>query len=350
MPSADPVPSRDRSPVPDQGAAESTPVIAADAAAPRTHLGSWLAALLLAAVLLYFSLRGVDWREVWRVISAARVLPLGLAALTTTVSFALRALRWRLLLSGGHQFGFLTVFSANMVGYLGNAFLPARAGEVVRSVMISRRGPLSKTYVLTTAAVERLSDAIALVLACSMALLSLPSRPAWLARASGTTAVVATAGAVALVFLPRMEALVHRTLRALPLPAKFDAHLDRLASQVLLGIRALHDAGRFWGFTAFTAAIWLCDSLSSIVLASSLGLHLSFPVAVLLLTGMGLGSALPSTPGYVGIYQFVAVTVLRPFGFSRSDALAYILVVQAIGYVLISFWGLMGLLRYRAEE
>jgi uncharacterized membrane protein YbhN (UPF0104 family) len=52
----------------------------------------------------------------------------------------------------------------------------------------------------------------------------------------------------------------------------------------------------------------------------------------------------------VGIYQFVAVTVLRPFGFSRSDALAYILVVQAIGYVLISFWGLMGLLRYRAEE
>jgi uncharacterized membrane protein YbhN (UPF0104 family) len=86
--------------------------------------------------------------------------------------FALRALRWRLLLSGGHQFGFLTVFSANMVGYLGNAFLPARAGEVVRSVMISPRGPLSKTYVLMTAAVERLSDAIALVPACSPALLS----------------------------------------------------------------------------------------------------------------------------------------------------------------------------------
>ena len=63
--------------------------------------------------------------------------------------------------------------------------------------------------------------------------------------------------------------------------------------------------------------------------AYGLHLHFSFTVAMLLLTGMGLGSALPSTPGYVGIYQFVAVTVLTPFGISRDAALAYILVAQA---------------------
>jgi uncharacterized membrane protein YbhN (UPF0104 family) len=62
---------------------------------------------------------------------------------------------------------------------------------------------------------------------------------------------------------------------------------------------------------------------------------------------LSLGSALPSTPGYVGIYQFVAVTVLTPFGFSRTDAIAYILVVQAMMYVVIGFWGSLGLLRYR---
>ena len=37
-----------------------------------------------------------------------------------------------------------------------------------------------------------------------------------------------------------------------------------------------------------------------------LGLVIPFPVAFLLNAGLGLGSALPSTPGYVGIYQFVA--------------------------------------------
>ena len=54
-----------------------------------------------------------------------------------------------------------------------------------------------------------------------------------------------------------------------------------------------------------------------------------------------------STPGYVGIYQFVAVTVLQPFGFSRTDAIAYILVAQALLYVVIGFWGSLGLWRYR---
>ena len=70
-------------------------------------------------------------------------------------------------------------------------------------------------------------------------------------------------------------------------------------------------------------------------------------VAFLLLAGLGLGSALPSTPGYVGIYQFVAVTVLTPFGLSRTDAIAYILVAQALSYVLIGVWGSIGIARYR---
>ena len=58
-------------------------------------------------------------------------------------------------------------------------------------------------------------------------------------------------------------------------------------------------------------------------------------MAFLLLTGIGLGSSLPSTPGYLGVYQFVAMTVLTPFGFSRDAALAYILVAQALGYAVI---------------
>ena len=66
-------------------------------------------------------------------------------------------------------------------------------------------------------------------------------------------------------------------------------------------------------------------------------------VAFLLIAGLGLGSAMPSTPGYVGIYQFVAVSILTPFCYSRTDAIAYILLVQAMSYVVLAFWGLIGL-------
>jgi glycosyltransferase 2 family protein len=73
------------------------------------------------------------------------------------------------------------------------------------------------------------------------------------------------------------------------------------------------------------------------------------PVAFLLVAGLGLGSALPSTPGYVGIYQFVAVSVLAPFGFSRPQAIGYILVAQALQYTVIGLWGGLGFLRYRRK-
>ncbi len=68
---------------------------------------------------------------------------------------------------------------------------------------------------------------------------------------------------------------------------------------------------------------------------------------MLLLAGMGLGSALPSAPGYVGVYQFVAVEVLTPFGFTRDQALAFILVTQAAGYAVVLTWGLPALLMMR---
>ena len=42
------------------------------------------------------------------------------------------------------------------------------------------------------------------------------------------------------------------------------------------------------------------------------------------LAALGLASAAPSTPGYVGIYQFVAVSVLAPFGFVREQALVFV--------------------------
>ena len=61
----------------------------------------------------------------------------------------------------------------------------------------------------------------------------------------------------------------------------------------------------------------------------------------------GLGQRAAFHPGYVGIYQFVAVTVLTPFGIGRDAALAYILVAQALGYVVVLAFGLPGLYKLR---
>lgn len=296
----------------------------------RGRAWSWALSIPLAAFLLYLSLRGVDWKGVWRTIAGARWGLLAAGCGCSCFSFFLRALRWRILLNAEESFSVGTVFTANMAGYLGNSFLPARAGELVRTLAISARSSLSKTYVLTTALSERLMDAIALVLWSSLLLLGEGAKPRWMVDLSRTTALAAAASALALALLPHMEGVWRN-------------RLPRFAEQVLLGMRAFHNVGRFLGFAVLTVAIWMTDAFGAMLGAYGLHLHFSFTLAMLLIAGMGLGSALPSTPGYVGIYQFVAVTILTPFGISRDAALAYILVAQASAYVVTLALGLPSL-------
>lgn len=321
-----------------------------DSRARRSRrLAYWVAALLVAGVLLYFSLRGIDWAQVWRILSGADIRYVVLTFCVGTTVLFLRAIRWRILLRSQAPVGVATAFWATSAGYLGNNFLPARAGELVRTMMISARTGLGKLFVLTTAMSERMTDAITLVIISSIVLLTLRVQPGWFKHAARPFAILGLAGAVAIAVLPKLEGLWRHLLNLLPVPHSLQEKLRHAMEQILIGIRTFHDAGRLSRFLALTVVICCCDGLAVIVGMHALGMSVTLPVAFLLITGLGLGSALPSTPGYVGIYQFVAVSVLTPFGFSRTDAIAYILLAQAIQYVLITFWGLLALARSRVN-
>jgi hypothetical protein len=307
-------------------------------------------AIPLAAALVYLALRGVDWRAVRMTLARTNAAYLAVAVAISCVSLLVRSLRWRILLNAEGHAGVAAVFWATAAGYLGNNFLPARAGELVRSAMISLRSGLSKTYALTTTLTERVMDAIALISISSLVLATMPGKPAWLASASRPVAAIGLAGAIAIVVLPFSGGFLKKLLGRFPMPSKLRDRLLGIAGQVLLGVRSLHGLARLGGFVSLTAVVWTCDATGSIILARALGLSLSFPVALLLIAGLGLASALPSTPGYIGIYQFVAVSILPPFGFSRSDALAYILMLQAFGYLVITALGLIGLWQYRSAR
>jgi len=313
----------------------------------RKKLWYGLISIALAAVLLYYALRGVEWGRVWATMVQADRYWLAIACLLTCCAYFVRACRWRILLNADTWFPIGTVFSATMAGYLGNSFLPARAGEFVRTYVISSRSTLSKTYVLTTALSERMVDAITLVLASSVVLMGVNPKPDWLGGVSRTTAIVAGAGLLAIAVLPHTGDLSARILRAIPMPAGLRARLLEFAAQILLGLRTFHSFGRLAGFALLTAIVWSIDCLTVMACTHALGFGVSFTTALLLITALGLGSALPSTPGYVGIYQFVTVSVLTPFGINHDTALAYSFVSQALGYVVVIAVGLPALYRIK---
>jgi uncharacterized protein (TIRG00374 family) len=318
-----------------------------------TSTGRWRSLLLafaLAAVLLYFAFQGVDWNELASNLSRARPEYLAFVFLSYSTSMFLRGLRWRVLLAADRPIPFLLGFWGVAAGYLGNGFLPARAGELLRSALVSRRTGLGTTYVLATALTERILDAVALVLILAVVLATLEQVPDWLVVTARAGALLGVAGLVGLAVLPFFEGVANAILHRLPLPPGLRDRLIGLVERFLLGLRAVRSPLRAAQFYALTAAVWLIDATAMIVGAQGLGLTLSYQVSFLMLAALGLASAAPSTPGFVGIYQFVAVAILPGFGYTQAQALALILALQGMIYVSIIPWGLMGLWRLSIER
>jgi glycosyltransferase 2 family protein len=271
---------------------------------------------------------------------------LAICAAIASLTMFLRAMRWRILLNTERPVHAADAFWATAAGLFGNNFLPARAGELVRTYMIASKG-LPAPFVLATALAERVVDAIVLLVISAGVLLALPDPPGWLAAAARPFAVIGLAGAAAIAVLPFLGPTSRRIIMALPLPHGVKPRLADAMDHALRGMRTFHDAGRLAAFIALALVIWGLDAVGTVIGGAALGLAISPSAALLLIAGLSMGSALPATPGYVGIYQFAAVTVLTPFGIAREDAIAYILVTQALMYLVVGAWGTAGFVRYR---
>ncbi len=301
----------------------------------------------LAVLFLYLALRNLDWQVFFTTIKNAQYIYLPIVILWNSTGFLLRALRLRVLLVSEKPLPISNVFWANMAGYLGNNILPARAGELVRAAYLARKNNISASFALAVGLVERLIDLIALIVLGSLALSSAGIVSPIFQNALNSISIIGLIGLSAIFILPRFGELAGHWIMAFPVLKEIHkVKLNHILQQFLIGLKSLHSLKRAALFTGLTALIWLMDALGTVILSYILNIPLLLKQAVVLIAALGLSSAIPSTPGYVGVYQFVAVTTLAPFGISQADALAYIIIAQILGYILIGFWGLASLWRF----
>jgi len=311
----------------------------------RISRWSLILSLLFAGGFLILAFRGASWEGMVGTARQGRMSLLILTFFLQSLSYFVRGLRWHVLLRIEKFIPPMTVFWAMMLGYLGNNFLPARAGELVRSVMIGRSAQISKSYALATILTERLIDMAVLVLICLGMVIFLKEMPGWLASALPILGAIGLAGLAALFFIPRHEHWLKTRLPRVLLPESLRDPASQILGKFFVGMHIFQHPSQALCFLGLTMIIWLIDSWVAIEVASAFNLTLTFIGALLLLGGLGLASMIPSTPGSIGIFQFVAVTVLVLFNFTRSEALVYIIALQAVVYAVVTVWGLIGIWR-----
>lgn len=309
-----------------------------------------IVSVVLAALFLYLALRNLDWQNFFDTIKNAQYAYLPLVFLWSSVSFLIRAMRLRVLFTSEKALPAANVFWANMAGYLGNNILPARAGELVRAAYLARQNSISASFALAVGLTERLMDLIALIVLGSFALSSTGIISPVFQNALKGVSILGLIGLASIFILPRFGELIGHLIMTFPLLKEaYKTKLDHFFQQFLGGLKSLHNIKRVVQFTGLTALIWLMDAVGAVFLAYILKIPLLLQQAFVLLSALGLSSAIPSTPGYVGVYQFVAVTTLAPFGISKADALALILTSQILGYLVIGFWGLLSLWKFNKD-
>src|SRR6266545_2825193 len=185
-------------------------------------------ALALAAVFLTLALRGVDFGAMFRTIRHAQPAPLLLVQAVFFCALLTRSIRWRVLLSGRKPVGFAHVFWATSAGYLGNNFLPLRAGEVLRTALIGRAAGIQTSYVLATAVIERVGDTLILLLAIPFFLSRIAGLPAGFEQKLQWITVVLMAGVGILPFALRHSHRLEGLIARLPVPARLHSTITRL--------------------------------------------------------------------------------------------------------------------------
>ncbi|MHB8079638.1 MAG: lysylphosphatidylglycerol synthase transmembrane domain-containing protein [Candidatus Krumholzibacteriia bacterium] len=251
------------------------------------------------------------------------------------LSYFCQGARWSLLLRPLGRVSPLRATRAIYAGLFTNELLPLRAGEVVRSYLVSRWTGASIARVVPSIAVERLFDGFWLSIAFALAALSV-RLPRELARAADVMGALVLAGAVLLAIVtlrrPRAEAAAPPAGRGLT------GRLRRLAGRFLHELRAMARAPGFPAAALVSVGVLVGQALAFWLVMVACGLPLSIWAGAITLMIVHLGTALPNAPGNLGSYQFFCVVGLALFGIGKAEAAAFSLVVFVL--LTVPLWAL----------
>ncbi len=321
-----------------------------------SHLSKWLRVGLsvgLALALLFLFARKLDFEKVGEAIGSADRWALASAVFLSLLNIPIRSWRWTRLVRHVGAVRQRDAIAATCIGFAATTLLPARAGEVVRPVALSRMTHLPLAPLLASIGLERLLDLVSILVLFVFYALGgwAPTgmaadegiRFALLRRSAllvGAGTVAALIGLFVLAAFPETrERFLLRLLRLLP--ERLRGRVHPFLSGFLKGFDAIRSGADVAAIGLSSALLWLAISLQVHVTLRAFGVAHPFPVAFFVLTWAILGLAIPTPGGVGGYHKAVAYALTGFYGVGAASAGAFALVSHLISFVPITLLGLL---------
>lgn len=307
----------------------------------------WLG-VLISLGFLYWVLSKVEWGNFWETVRHARYIWLLPGIAVYFIGVGVRAWRWHYLLVPIKQIPTKTIFPIVTIGYMGNNVYPARAGEVLRAVVLKRKEGVSVSASLATIIVERIFDGVVML---AFVFVNLPE----LARMTGSSGFVGNIQQVAVigtgvfltalvVFLlaamfPQMAMKVGLSFIYRIIPQRFQARVIKLSNKFLDGLASLRSPFNALMVFLTSVIIWLLETGKYWFVMHAFDFNVSF-FALMLMNGIvNLATTIPSAPGYIGTFDAPGIAVLTAYGVEHSVAAGYTLVLHVALWLPVTLLG-----------
>ncbi len=302
-----------------------------------------VAGIVVSVVFGWLAVRGLDFHEVRQAMARADLAWILAAVVVSVLGVAMRSERWRALFPRESRPGHVPTFWASQIGLLANNVLPLRAGELVRTLALSRESGLRRTTVLATVGVERVFDlaviaALQLAIASQLPDASVAQRFTLLALAMLAVAVVVVA---VLAIAPARRIAGDLLLRLPFLRARGAVVIDSLRT----GLAALRDRQLAAVALLWTLASWLVLAVAGWCVLRAFDLHLPWHAAIFLLVAVTFAQAVPASAGSVGVFELAARSALVAYGVPPAVALSAGIVLHAVSALPFIALGAIGMAR-----
>ncbi len=307
----------------------------------------WLG-VLISILFLWLALRGLHLGDFWGVVTQANywwILP-GVAVYF--VGVWARAWRWHYLLGPIKKIPTAKMFPITTIGYMGNNIYPARAGEVLRSVILKRKEDVPVSASLATIIVERIFDGVVML---AFVFVNLPE----LAKLTGSSGFVGNIQEVAIygttaflgalvVFLlaamfPHITTQIGLWLIERLLPKKLHIKVISILNKFLDGLASLRSPFNVLMVFLTSVVIWLLETAKYWFVMHAFDFQVSF-FALMLMNGIvNLATTIPSAPGYIGTFDAPGIAVLTAYGVEQAMAAGYTLVLHVALWLPITALG-----------
>ena len=311
---------------------------------------------LLAAALLWWFGRNLDWIEVRQALSTADPLLLVIAILIICLAYLVRAFRWGTLLKPLGAARLADLFVATTIGFSA-VFLIGRAGEVVRPVVLPMRDPRVRPgAALVTILIERIYDfvAVALVFALNLIWFKPPlalevsfSR----VRLVGLGLLGATVVGIAFLIWFRknstklLDVLNRLFARWSFFPQRLAKAIASILEQLSSALRVLVNARELAETVGWTALLWLGIASANLLVLRAFHLDVGMAETIFVLGWSLLGSLVPTPGGAAGAFHAATAAGLLFLGVRKETAAALSIVLHLVDFGPAVLFGLFYFIR-----